>query len=426
MKLHYNALRVGRGIVRLLRRLRVHRMRPSRVVDECSMRLNYDVLGHIMRFLGGQDLVNIMCTSRASYEVGLSILLGQPIHLYAKHTLPFVDFILKDPPRYGPMLRNLTVAQTYIDKLDCQLATVVEHASHLRRFSIYGMMSSSSDTPELLKTLLTRPSKELRQVGLPSISSRYPPADFPLHLDYLKSVSWPSLVHLQLKVYLELGDYGWLDALSRFSLTLETLERSTAEFKFPSTFTIPFPRLRTLCIYTILYPDEEAYFPTMRLVHLFPQLQNLYVDQIHAEIPPLTVEAHRERNIQDAVALSRNHGYWPNLVHVCTAYDAMYTMGLKCPVRHLDLSHSYYYDHMWQSEEVAKAIRDLQPCALSFGLPLTRAACHTLSTILVDSAQLTHLEYELTFDNDDPKSSLKSLGWFLVCFLVSSFEQAHI
>ncbi|KAI0072447.1 hypothetical protein K474DRAFT_379355 [Panus rudis PR-1116 ss-1] len=155
----------------------------------------------------------------------------------------------------------------------------------------------------------------------------------------------------------------------------------------------------------------------MRLVHLFPQLQNLYVDQIHAEIPPLTVEAHRERNIQDAVALSRNHGYWPNLVHVCTAYDAMYTMGLKCPVRHLDLSHSYYYDHMWQSEEVAKAIRDLQPCALSFGLPLTRAACHTLSTILVDSAQLTHLEYELTFDNDDPKSSLKSLGWFLNKFL---------
>ncbi|KAI0075867.1 hypothetical protein K474DRAFT_1332893 [Panus rudis PR-1116 ss-1] len=420
MKLNYDALRVGH-IVRLLRGLRLNRMRRSRVVDNHSMKVNYDVLGDIMRFLRRQDLVNVMCTSRASYEVGLPVLLGQPIHLKTEESIQrFLEFILKDAPRYGPMLRDLTLDEMYMhciaDQVDPQLAIVIEHTPYLRRFVFAGSCYAAT-TPLLVKMLLTRPSHELRQVALPSFEEYgQHSSEIPLYMGYLSSVSWPSLVHLRLGTYLTPynNSAGWPDSLRQFSPTLETLELSVASF--PPTLETPFNRLRTLRVYSILYLDEEGYFPTTRLVRLFPQLKNLYVTQIMAEIPSLTLEACRECNIQDAVTLIRDGVYWPHLVHVSTAYDALCSMGLKCQVQQLDLSESYY-DLMWKSESIVEAIRDLQPCALSFGLPLTHAACHKLSTLLVDSPQLSHLEYELTLDHDDPKSSLKSLSWFLNKFL---------
>ncbi|KAI0070634.1 hypothetical protein K474DRAFT_1702046 [Panus rudis PR-1116 ss-1] len=358
-----------------------------------AMALNLDEIYNIMSYLPGTDIVNVMCTCREVYELGLPILLGSPIVLRNQKIYQFLRFFCKDSLRYGAMIRDVTLVDISSSDdegsvLCSHLSSFLQHSPNLHSFKVDDMDMDMSIIPTLMQTLLTSPAdrRALRVVGF-SVR-RFNPS-FLVDMAS-KSSSWDSLVDLQLEWLVAVGNYDWVTSIEQLAPNLVSLTITTLPFAIMSK---AFPRLRTLYI-TSRKLYHESIFSTSKMVQLFPRLQNLWFQRILVPWSDVhALRAVRENNMRDALTTGNDHRAWSQLENLRIGWDTLYAMGTRRPVRRLDLGFLISSTFRWFRAEV---VTECQPKALKVDIPLQRQTIDRLRTILRNSPQLQHLEYSVS------------------------------
>ncbi|KAI0071927.1 hypothetical protein K474DRAFT_484144 [Panus rudis PR-1116 ss-1] len=137
----------------------------------------------------------------------------------------------------------------------------------------------------------------------------------------------------------------------------------------------------------------DSFVPTQHLVDLFPRLQNLSIDEVGLydedgdDWEHLPTEEWARNNSLEA----GKQCLWTRLSHVRSNSTALAALGLQCPVDKLDIRHQSPSTLL----ETTRVILGCQPWALRVQLLLDEELCDRLRVLLLNSPQLTRLEYVL-------------------------------
>ncbi|CAL1697898.1 unnamed protein product [Somion occarium] len=320
--------------------------------------LNHDVLHSIMLQLSVQyrpekALLPMMQTCKALHESGLPILLGIPIELSNANAEAFCRFVLSDKVKLGGFLRDLTL-------YDCGSAVVPEPQ----------VFRIADDLTELFK--YTPGIRKLRVKHTQNLWTWAKPLF--LAIVALPNVEWLQLEKLSLESEAQLKtmtvsakslslSFGWklhpydvdLASLIPFRSSLKDLCSTVVSFVHVNT---QFAAMQTLAFDWL----PPAFIDAPALARLFPNLRSLTVHQSETanvlymeEDLSLMQQRNKERSGDMA---------WQQLDHLGGSPAALFTLGISCPVQHLEPEWDFE-DH-GMLDKLVHIVEDCGPRSIAF------------------------------------------------------------
>ncbi|KAI0371391.1 hypothetical protein BV20DRAFT_1035369 [Pilatotrama ljubarskyi] len=337
----------------------------------CVETLDWDVLSHIITFLGRPDVSRLTRTCRALHAVGIRQLLYDPIELWSDNIVSFYACVQGDAASHrGLFVRELNI--------NCSLSRPRQRSDRDER----GCGAENLPVSQLLAGILQRTTRLQRlepdwaAAGL----SSYLRDSAELRIPFVSQALWEDLKHLRAPLrplsiqFGPMQDSPVVDPvplLARFSSTLEELDLSGVQFKARTT---EYPRVRKLSISDCYCDFLLGGIDLAPVRAAFPNVTELSFSaaKVHPEASqwlegrscdkPELVERCRRSNRKSGRGQA---GVWKHLERVTVGHVLdLYMLGLGMHVPHVEIKMlSESTIHMMQD-----VLEDTRPSSLALSL----------------------------------------------------------
>ncbi|KAI0080921.1 hypothetical protein K474DRAFT_43892 [Panus rudis PR-1116 ss-1] len=364
------------------------------------LRLNADVLVHIMRFISSKgELFRMMKTCRSLYLAGLPMMLKN-VHLWLDDRTcglaRFCRFMEFDLENRCPLVRNLSISLAFAyEMLEChqtntmdRFSTVLEHCRNLHSLSLpdgeLWLYYGPTSIPRALRALTSMRDLELTLVD-----------DYDATLQLLSNLDLPNLQAISVqhdKDYLHNTDNRIIgnpfEILHNQRSTLEVIRFGPC---LPESSSHIYPMAKTIVFSCLAIENIN----TSALMHSLPNLQRLSLGYLPPHQEDLDRLGRHGEEVLARVHLrnivhQRDLHLWRQLDAVRGDVLALYALALTCPVRHVQIEESITPGLIpfW-----TKTLDACRPSAVTMQIDMERFGIKQLPSIISQTAAkgITHL-----------------------------------